>query len=383
MTMNIGDVFECIDRQDEKLESIEAANYLIQELLAQIEALKEENNQFRVENEALRIQFEAVTLNPHLRHFSEYDVSDYPESSHYSNDNDDEFNESKSTGYAETVCSSASRMVQSDLSRYRQLQQQVTKLEQDGEKNRAENRQLMSHYSSKLKAISRTTGAAIDLVRPYYAEQKSYLANRTKAEELAIRYHQTVRELKNAQEMVRTFEDKVNSAPLDEEWLDRLNEANERVQDLIKTRDKTQVGHRRATALFQKSDRIMRQVSRKHPSSVEKCAPYFQLRDEFESKLDENGSRLKQIEMDLIDAKSALSSTLKNMGKRDDDTSSSTFSRSKPDGDDASVYEEGSFLDEIAGKQAKPAKKQANWSPYRIGFDEINEEADNQWEEDF
>ena len=31
--------------KDEKLESIEAANYLIQELLAQIEALKEENNQ--------------------------------------------------------------------------------------------------------------------------------------------------------------------------------------------------------------------------------------------------------------------------------------------------------------------------------------------------
>ena len=33
--------------------------------------------------------------------------------------------------------------------------------------------------------------------------------------------------------MVRTFEDKVNSAPLDEEWLDRLNEANERVQGVL------------------------------------------------------------------------------------------------------------------------------------------------------
>ena len=32
--------------------------------------------------------------------------------------------------------------------------------------------------------------------------------------------------------MVRTFEDQVNSAPLDEEWLDRLNEANERVQGI-------------------------------------------------------------------------------------------------------------------------------------------------------
>lgn len=30
---------------------------------------------------------------------------------------------------------------------------------------------------------------------------------------------------------------------------------------------------------------------------------------------------------------------------------------------------------------AKSPKKP--WSPYRIGFDEINEELDNQWEEDF
>ena len=30
--------------------------------------------------------------------------------------------------------------------------------------------------------------------------------------------------------MVRTFEDKLESAPLDEEWPDRLNEANESVQ---------------------------------------------------------------------------------------------------------------------------------------------------------
>ena len=92
--------------------------------------------------------------------------------------------------------------------------------------------------------------------------------------------------------MVRTFEDKVNSAPLDEEWLDRLNEANERVQgmispfynyrntieELIESRDKTQREHRRSTSLFTKSDRIMRQVSRKHQSSIAKCRAYFQLR---------------------------------------------------------------------------------------------------------
>ena len=39
-------------------------------------------------------------------------------------------------------------------------------------------------------------------------------------------------------------------------------------------------------------------------------------RDEFERKLDENGKRLKGIELELIDTKAALSSTLQNMGQR-------------------------------------------------------------------
>ena len=80
-------------------------------------------------------------------------------------------------------------------------------------------------------------------VRPYFTEKKTYVSNRLRAEELAIKYHQVVRDLKNGQvwnnqchkirkvqEMVRTFEDKLESAPLDEEWPDRLNEANESVQ---------------------------------------------------------------------------------------------------------------------------------------------------------
>ena len=99
--------------------------------------------------------------------------------------------------------------------------------------------------------------------------------------------------------------------------------------ELIRNRDTVQKNHRLATTKFQKADRVMRQISRRHPASIEKCTKYFELRyrnsifriktacrDEFENKLDENGKKLKQIELELIDAKSALSSTLKNMGKR-------------------------------------------------------------------
>ena len=52
-----------------------------------------------------------------------------------------------------------------------------------------------------------------------------------------------------------------------------------------------------------------------------KSYPWFPIlnvheRDEFERKLDDNGKRLKGIEMELIDTKAALSSTLQNMGQR-------------------------------------------------------------------
>ena len=36
-------------------------------------------------------------------------------------------------------------------------------------------------------------------VRPYFTEKKTYISNRLRAEELAIKYHQIVRDLKNGQ----------------------------------------------------------------------------------------------------------------------------------------------------------------------------------------
>ena len=78
--------------------------------------------------------------------------------------------------------------------------------------------------------------------------------------------------------MNRMFEQNVAKAPTDGEWLDRLNEANDNVNSLSLERDYVQKEHRRATARFQRSDKIMRQITKKHPANIERCSPYFDLR---------------------------------------------------------------------------------------------------------
>ena len=123
-------------------------------------------------------------------------------------------------------------------------------------------------------------------------------------------------------------------------------------------------------------------------------------RDEFERKLDDNGKRLKGIEMELIDTKAALSSTLQNMGQRFvklyfelksitqnfrediDSTVGSSFnhkSRSKPDGDDSiSIVEESFQKDRVP----RNSFKNTQWA-YSLGLTEINDEQNDQYEEDF
>merc|ERR1712046_501370 len=193
--------------------------------------------------------------------------------------------------YPESIVSSATKLnassqysqsIGSDFVRYQQLQQQLKGLETEAENARSSNRELMNSYSKRLKVQSRKLGQMVDQVRPYFEQKKSYINNKMKADELSIKYHQTIREMKNAQQMVLVFEAKLRDSPLDEEWCDRLYEATDKVRETIESRDKIQIDHKKVTKLFQKSDRIMTQYLLNQKSRIEKCQSYFELRDEFE-----------------------------------------------------------------------------------------------------
>ena len=83
----------------------------------------------------------------------------------------------------------------------------------------------------------------------------------------------------------KVFEAKLRDSPLDEEWCERLNEANDKVREAIESRDKLQVDHKRVTKIFQKSDRIMASYLLNQKSRIEKCQSYFELRKVIQKEL--------------------------------------------------------------------------------------------------
>jgi hypothetical protein len=53
-----------------------------------------------------------------------------------------------------------------------------------------------------------------------------------------------------------------------------------------------------------------------HGRSIRKCEDYFNLRDEFESLLEQNGVNLRNVEVQLVEAKASLSTSLQQLGKQ-------------------------------------------------------------------
>ena len=58
----------------------------------------------------------------------------------------------------------------------------------------------------------------------------------------------------------------------------RLNEANEKVRHAIESRDRLQRDHKRATTIFQRSDKLMRKYISTQKNKIAKCQSYFDLR---------------------------------------------------------------------------------------------------------
>ncbi|CBY07763.1 unnamed protein product [Oikopleura dioica] len=117
--------------------------------------------------------------------------------------------------------------------------------------------------------------------------------------------------------------------PLEPQWLEMLNEANEKAQNAIFQRDKIHLQHRKATEIYSKYDKVAKRMEKESESAIKKCEDYFHVRDEFERLLEENGKHLRTIEVQLVDAKASLTNSLQQLGRqrpRAEDEASRTVS---------------------------------------------------------
>lgn len=57
-------------------------------------------------------------------------------------------------------------------------------------------------------------------------------------------------------------------------------------------------------------------MKKENGRGIKKCEDYFVLRDEFEQLLDQNGKNLRNVEVQLVDAKASLTSSLQQLGQK-------------------------------------------------------------------
>ena len=104
--------------------------------------------------------------------------------------------------------------------------------------------------------------------------------------------------------------------PLEPQWLEMLNEANEKAQSAALQRDRIHRQHKQATFIYSKCDKVAKRMEKENGRTIKKCEDYFKLRDEFEQLLEDNGKNLRNIEVQLVDAKASLSTSLQQLGKQ-------------------------------------------------------------------
>jgi len=104
--------------------------------------------------------------------------------------------------------------------------------------------------------------------------------------------------------------------PLEPQWLEMLNEANEKAQNAALERDRIHQQHKIATFIYSKCDKVVKRMEKESGRAIRKCEKYFQLRDEFEDLLEANGHHLRNIEVQLVEAKASLSTSLQQLGKQ-------------------------------------------------------------------
>lgn len=371
------DDLENVKNHSARLNSLDAANYLNEELLQQIEVLRSDNQQLRSENDRLRLDISTVSRLPSIDSgyplTSAHQLPEVGESqtiddidSYYIGD-DQELCEMDQSGYGHSVYSSQSKISQhnvtSDLARVQHCQQKINNLEAEAERARTQNRVLMADFSGRLKEKSRYLGQSLSLVRPYFEARKQSIRRRTEAEQLSTQYHQTIQMLKGARELVKVAEAQMAEYPLEPQWLEMLNEANEKAQTAALERDRIHRQHKQATFIYSKCDKVAKRMAKENGRTIKKCEDYFKLRDEFEQLLEDNGKNLRTIEVQLVDAKASLSTSLQQLGKQ---------SRPKQEETETSTVDAAISSPKISTKSNSTVKS----TPSYIDFDQ-------EWFDDF
>ncbi|XP_063287676.1 SH3 domain-binding protein 5-like [Pelobates fuscus] len=205
--------------------------------------------------------------------------------------------------------------IQEELERLNQASEEINRLELQLDDARTAYRRILTESARRLNTLATQLGACIEKARPYYEARRLAKEAQQDTQSAALRYERAVSMHSAAREMVFVAEQGVTADKnrLDPTWQEMLNHATCKVNEAEEERLRSEFEHQRVTRQCHEAEAKVQTLQKSLKRVILKSRPYFELKAQFNTVLEEHKSRVTSLETSVSQAKLCYSGTLRNL----------------------------------------------------------------------
>ncbi|KAM5146783.1 SH3 domain-binding protein 5-like [Mantella aurantiaca] len=207
--------------------------------------------------------------------------------------------------------------IQEELERLNQASEEINQLELQLDDARTAYRRILTESARRLNSLATQLGACIEKARPYYEARRLAKEAQQDTHSAALRYERAVSMHAAAREMVFVAEQGVTADKnrLDPTWQEMLNHATCKVNEAEEERLRSEFEHQRVTRQCHEAEARVQTLQKSLKRVIIKSRPYFELKAQFNTVLEEHKARVTSLEVSVSQAKLRYSAALRNLEK--------------------------------------------------------------------
>ncbi|NXR24913.1 3BP5L protein, partial [Cinclus mexicanus] len=218
---------------------------------------------------------------------------------------------------------------QEELEHLNEANAEINRGELELDAARSRYRRILSDSARKLNSQGSQLGNCIDRARPYYEARRRAKEAQQETQRAALRYERAVGMHNAAREMVFVAEQGMGTGKnrLDPTWQEMLNHATRKVNEAEQERLWSEREHQRVTRLCQEAEAEVQRLQKSLRRDIARSRPYFELKAQFNQRLEEHKSRVNSLESAVSQAKLRYSVALRNLEQISEEIHARRFQR--------------------------------------------------------
>lgn len=206
--------------------------------------------------------------------------------------------------------------IQDELEHLNEASAEINRLELELDDARSAYRKILTESARKLNAQSSQLGSCIEKARPYYEARRLAKEAQQETQKAALSYERAVSMHTAAREMVYVAEQGLmadGKNTLDPTWQEMLNHATSKVNEAEEERIRSEREHMRVTHACQEAEARVQTLQKSLKRVILKSKPYFELKSQLNHILEENKTKVLQLEQNVSKVKTRYSIALRNL----------------------------------------------------------------------